>query len=83
MVTVTLEEAQEKLPQLLENALPGEDIIVTRNNIAIARIHPTPITLVSQPEVAKRRKPILGTAEGQVWMAPDFDATPDDFADYL
>jgi antitoxin (DNA-binding transcriptional repressor) of toxin-antitoxin stability system len=89
MVTVTLEEAQEKLPQLLENALPGEEIIVTRDNIAIARIHPTPQAPTEkprqqrQPGSALRRDPILGTAEGQVWMAPDFDATPEDFADYL
>jgi antitoxin (DNA-binding transcriptional repressor) of toxin-antitoxin stability system len=86
MVTVTLEEAQEKLSQLLENALPGEDIIVMRNNIAIARIQPTaeaPIRKPRQPGSALRRDPILGTAEGQVWMAPDFDATPEDFADYL
>jgi antitoxin (DNA-binding transcriptional repressor) of toxin-antitoxin stability system len=77
MVTVTLEEAQEKLPQLLENALPGEEIIVTRNNIAVARIQPTPEASAKKP-----RQP--GSAKDKlIYMAEDFDATPEDFADYM
>lgn len=76
MVTVTLEEAQEKLPQLLENATPGEDIIVMRNNIAIARIQPTPEVPAKKP-----RQP--GSARDKlIYMADDFDAPIDDFADY-
>lgn len=27
--------------------------------------------------------PKAGPARGQIWMAPDFDQTPEDFKDYL
>jgi antitoxin (DNA-binding transcriptional repressor) of toxin-antitoxin stability system len=79
MVTVTLEEVQEKLPQLLENAIPGEDIIVMRNNIAIARIHPTPAI----PETTKQPRQPGSAKDKLIYMAEDFDATPDDFAEYM
>lgn len=77
MVTVTLEEAQEKLPQLIENAIPGEEIIVMRNNITIARIQP-----ISETDHKKPRQP--GSAKDKlIYMADDFEAPIEDFADYM
>jgi hypothetical protein len=29
-----------------------------------------------------RQETHAGSAKGQIWMAPDFDATPEDFKDY-
>lgn len=94
MYTVTVQEVQEKLPEILEDVKRGVEVVIQQNNIAIARIQPTaeaPVTEAPvreprqprQPGSALRHDPVLGTAEGQVWMSPDFDATPEDFADYL
>jgi prevent-host-death family protein len=38
MSTVTLEEAQAQLPQLIEQLHPGEEIIITRNSKPVARL---------------------------------------------
>jgi antitoxin (DNA-binding transcriptional repressor) of toxin-antitoxin stability system len=36
MSTITLEEAQAHLPQLIEQILPGEEIIITRDEKPVA-----------------------------------------------
>ena len=66
MTQVTLEEAGARLPELIESAKRGEDIVILRDNIAVARLVPM--------ERDQDRRPRLGTAAGQVWMSDDFDA---------
>lgn len=74
MYQVTLEEAEGKLSQLIEEASNGEEVVITRDNIAVAKLVPVP---TEKP----RRKP--GSAKDIIlYMADDFDATPDDFKDY-
>lgn len=68
MHQVTVEEAEKQLAQLIAQAKEGEEVVITQNNIAVARIVPVPIP---------RRKP--GSAEGLIWMADDFNAPLDDF----
>jgi prevent-host-death family protein len=60
-------EAKNKLSELLERALLGEDVILAKDNKPLARI--MPLTPAS-------RKP--GNVEGIV-MTPDFDAPLEDF----
>ena len=38
MTTVTLEEAQAKLPELIEHLTAGEELLITRNELPIARL---------------------------------------------
>ena len=40
MHRVTLEEVGSKLSQLIEEANKGEEIVITRDNIAIAKLVP-------------------------------------------
>jgi prevent-host-death family protein len=75
MYQVTLEEAQGKLAQLVEHASHGEEILITRGNIAVAKLVPAPT------QDKPRRK--LGTATGLVHIADDFDAPLDDFKEYM
>lgn len=75
MYQVAVEEAGAQLAELVRQAQGGEEVILTQNNAPVARL--TRVGITTQ---AKRR---LGTAEGQVWMAPDFDAPLDDFKEYL
>jgi antitoxin (DNA-binding transcriptional repressor) of toxin-antitoxin stability system len=74
--TVTLEEAQAQLPQLIERLQPGEEIVITRDQKPVATVRAMPPT---SPEA-----PRLGTLKGTILhIAPDFDAIPEGFEDYL
>ncbi len=76
MHQVTLEEAGNKLSQLIEQANNGEEIVITRDNIAVAKL--VPVLARDKP----RRQP--GSAKGIItYMADDFDAPLDDFKDYM
>ena len=75
MNTVTLEEAQAHLPELLDRLQPGEEITITSQGQPIAQVKKSERT--SWPCEA-------GTAKSRAfWMAPDFDAPLDDFKEYM
>ncbi len=67
-------EAKSHLSDLLRKALRGEEVVIARDSKPLVRLVP-----VDRPAVA--REP--GSARGEVWMAPDFDETPEDFKEYL
>jgi prevent-host-death family protein len=69
---VNIAEAKMRLSELVEKAASGEEIVIARDHKPVAKLVPV------RPAV--RRVP--GSAQGQVWIAPDFDDTPDDFDDY-
>jgi prevent-host-death family protein len=73
MHQVTLEEASHQLAELFEEASRGEEVVIRNNGFAVKLM----------PVEAKKRRPQLGTAAGQVWIADDFDAPLEDFKDYM
>lgn len=77
MSTLTIQEAQASLAELIHRLAPGEEILITENNQPVARL------LGSESRsVAKPRK--LGSLAGTVqYMAPDFDAPLEDFKEYM
>lgn len=64
-------EAKAHFSTLVRKALQGDEVIIARDNKPLVRLVPIGV---------RARKP--GSAKGQVSMAADFDATPDDFSDY-
>ena len=66
-------EAKARLSDLVRQALLGEDVVIVKDNKPLVRLVPLTAGGVRRP----------GSAKGQVTMAPDFDATPDDFADFV
>jgi antitoxin (DNA-binding transcriptional repressor) of toxin-antitoxin stability system len=71
MASVTIEEAQAKLPQLIEAVNPGEEVVITKAGQPLAQIKKT--QRKSWPcQAGSYRK-------AEFWMAPDFDAPLDDF----
>jgi antitoxin (DNA-binding transcriptional repressor) of toxin-antitoxin stability system len=75
MPTVSLEEAQARLPELIDQLSPWQDVIITRDEKPVARL------IVEGPRQQPRQ---LGTLKGTVrYMAPDFDAPLDDFKEYM
>ena len=65
MKTVTILDAKAHLSRLIEQAVAGEDIVITKSGTPVARL-----TGLTRP--AKRRP--LGTMMGCIRISPDFDA---------
>ena len=76
MATVTIEEAQAKLSELIDSLSPGEELVILRNQQPVAR-------LVGEPMPTRRpRQP--GSAKDKILhMADDFDAPLEDFKEYM
>jgi len=76
MTTVTIQEAQSRLTDLIHRLSSGEEIVITENDQPVARFVPT-------PAVANKKARQLGTMKGSVLsIAPDFDAALEDFGEY-
>jgi prevent-host-death family protein len=74
MSSVTLEEAQARLAQLLEQLQPGEEITITD--------HGRPLAQLKKAE--RNSWPCkAGSAKGKIRMAPDFDAPLEEFKEYM
>jgi len=58
---VTIEEATKRLPELVNRAASGEEIIIERDGTAVAQLVPPVI----------KRKP--GRLRGRIRIGPDFD----------
>jgi prevent-host-death family protein len=77
MSTITLEDAQARLSELIDRLQPGEEVVITRDEKPVARLIGAP-----KPEEQPRRP--LGFMKGSVlYIAPDFDAPLDDFKEYM
>lgn len=75
MATITIEQAQEQLRQLINAANPGEQIVITRDAEPVATL------TVNVPPRRRPRQP--GTLKGTVlYMAPDFNAPLEEFKEY-
>jgi len=66
-------EAKARFSELVKRAMAGEEVVIAKDNKPVLKLVP-----VRAP--ARRRVP--GSAKGLIWVAPDFDAPLDDFADY-
>jgi prevent-host-death family protein len=65
MESVNIYEAETRLSQLVDNAVSGEDVVVSRNGEPLVRI-----TALGAP----KRRIKFGVLKGEVKIAPDFDA---------
>lgn len=72
MAKYNIADAKSRFSELVDRALAGDEVIVSRDNTPLLKLVP-----LAKPG---RRKP--GTAKGQIQMAPDFDAPLPDFAEY-
>lgn len=67
---VNIAEAKTRFSELVQKAMLGEEVIVSKENKPVVKIVPI------KPA---NRKP--GTGKG-IWMAPDFDEPLEDLQDY-
>ena len=76
MSTVSIEEAQAHLPELIDKLQAGEEIVITRDRQPVAKL------LGQAPVACPPRQP--GSLKGTVlYMAPDFDAPLEEFKEYM
>lgn len=76
--TISVEEAQARLKELIHQLTPGEEIVITENQQPIAK-------LVSEaPKAPTRQRPGPGLGKGMiVFVATDFDAPLEDMKEYM
>jgi antitoxin (DNA-binding transcriptional repressor) of toxin-antitoxin stability system len=75
MTNIPIQQAQLQLPELIHQLAPGGEVVITENDLPIARI--------VQP-AAPQPKRKLGSLRGTVlYMAPDFDAPLDEFKEFV
>lgn len=73
-MSLPLSAAGSHLPQIVAGMVPGQELVLTENGQPVAVLTRAPRTSwPCQPGTAKDRT---------LWMAPDFDAPPEDFAGY-
>ena len=64
MSTVTLEDAQAQLPELIEHLAPGEELVITRNARPPARL---------MEPISESPQPIFGRGRGKVVVVAEND----------
>ena len=74
MATVSIEEAQARLPELIDDLAAGEQLVITRNQKPIARL--------LAEEQPKRQPRKAGSAKGILAILADDDEHLKDFAEY-
>jgi prevent-host-death family protein len=74
MSIITVEEAQARLPELIERLAPGEEVILTRNARPVAK-------LVGQP--AEQPRPLCGRGRGKVVIVSEDDEHLQGFEEYM
>jgi antitoxin (DNA-binding transcriptional repressor) of toxin-antitoxin stability system len=74
MPSITIEDAQTRLPQIIERLLPGESVVITREDKPVAR-------LMAEAPPRKPRK--AGNCKGMIAIVSDDDSHLKDFAEYM
>lgn len=75
MTTVSIQEAESKLSELIHKLKPGDEIIITENNQPVAKLI---------PEVLTSRKPRQrGSAKGKLVIHAEDDEHLADFKEYM
>lgn len=74
-IEVNIHEAKTHLSKYLQQVMAGEEIIIAKSGVPIAR-------LVPMEQTRKKRSP--GSAKGKISIAEDFDAPlPKDWLEYF
>lgn len=73
MRAVKIHEAKTQFSKLIADVERGEEIVVQRGDVPIAK-------LVPLRKVVDRK---AGAFAGQIWMADDFDELPAEFDEYI
>ncbi|MBV9867669.1 MAG: type II toxin-antitoxin system Phd/YefM family antitoxin [Abitibacteriaceae bacterium] len=74
MQQVSLDEAKTQLPDLVDAALNGAEVVIAKDNQQLVKLVPL--------ETIERR-PRFGSAKGLIVMNDDFDEPLEEFKEYM
>jgi prevent-host-death family protein len=74
MQTVTLEEAQSHLAEIIDRLTPGEEVVITRGSKPVAKLSGTP---------GDEPRPVPGRGRGMLTILSEDDDHLKDFAEYM
>ena len=75
-MTISVQEAQAKLRELIDSLAPGEEVILTEDQRPVAK-------LIGE-RTARPPRPAPGMGKGSIlYMAPDFDEPMEEFREYM
>lgn len=74
MHQVNIEEAKTHLPDLIDAAVNGEEVVIAKDERHFVKLVP-----IARP----KSRPQFGSAKGLVAMSDDFDEPLEDFAEYM
>ena len=73
--TVTLEEAQAHLPELIANLVPGEEVVIIQDEQPVAKL------IGQRAAVRQPRQP--GSAKGKLIILSEDEEHLEDFKEYM
>jgi prevent-host-death family protein len=82
MQQVSADEAKEHLAELIDAAMKGETVLITRDgNGGEQAVQLVPVTQGTEDHTKGKRH--FGSAKGLIEMSEDFDAPLADFEEYM
>jgi prevent-host-death family protein len=77
MPNLTIEEAQARLPELIHNLSPGDEVVITENNQPVAKL------VSKSPKPTADLRPSPGLGKGFITIVSDDDDHLLDFEEYM
>ena len=74
MQSITVAEAAQKLPDLIDAAIRGEEVVIIKNSHSVVKLTPT---------TSIKPRPKFGSAKGLIEISDDFDEPLEDFQEYM
>ena len=74
MHQITVEDAKSNLPDLIDAAINGEEVVITKDDQHIVKLVPV---------LREKPRPQFGSAKGLISISDDFDEPLGDFAEYM
>ena len=72
--SLTIDEVQSRLPQLIDGLHPGEEVVITRGDKPVARLI---------PPAPEKPTPVFGSCAGMLTILAEDDDHLDHFAEYM
>ncbi len=70
---ISLQEAKTKLPELLEESINGDEVVIVKDNEPL-------VSIITHKKRFKRK---IGSARGEVTIKERFKNIPEDFKEYV
>jgi antitoxin (DNA-binding transcriptional repressor) of toxin-antitoxin stability system len=74
MYQIEMDKAKSQMESLIQTALSGEEVVITRDDVPIVK-------LVAIPKQNGSRK--AGSAKGMISISEDFEEPLEDFREYM